>query len=224
MKKTASGLSPLIRMDRNAPKPLYLQVYDAFRAAIVSRGLRAGERIPSTRALSLELGISRIPVLNAYAQLLAEGYFMTRVGAGTFVSSSFPCLQAPPEEDRTGSARKRLMPRPVARCALQLPRYERPPWVGGGRFQRQSSGDRGISVSRVVEDSLAVWEKSTVERIAIWRSDGPAGVARSDWWLSESGAFGTMRMAADYDCQWLAAGLTIIICCHSHRTERAALR
>ena len=152
MKKTASGLSPLIRMDRNAPKPLYLQVYDAFRAAIVSRGLRAGERIPSTRALSLELGISRIPVLNAYAQLLAEGYFMTRVGAGTFVSSSFPCLQAPPEEDRTGSARKRLMPRPVARRALQLPRYERPPWVGG-------RGAFSVSQLAIEAFPFRVWSK-----------------------------------------------------------------
>src|SRR5208283_2008542 len=88
MKKAASGVSPLIYVDRKGGKPLYSQVYEAFRAAIVDRKLRAGERIPSTRALASELGISRIPVLNAYAQLLAEGYFKSRTGSGTFVSSA----------------------------------------------------------------------------------------------------------------------------------------
>jgi GntR family transcriptional regulator / MocR family aminotransferase len=65
MKRTASGFSPLIRVDRKAGKPLYLQVYDALWSAIVSHGLRVGERIPPTQALAMELGISRIPVLNA---------------------------------------------------------------------------------------------------------------------------------------------------------------
>src|SRR5712691_11360557 len=63
MKKAASGFSPLIYVDRKAGKPLYSQVYDAFRAAIVGGNLRAGQRIPSTRALSSELRISRIRYL-----------------------------------------------------------------------------------------------------------------------------------------------------------------
>jgi GntR family transcriptional regulator / MocR family aminotransferase len=130
MKKTAGGFSPLIRVDRSAGKPLYEQVYDAFRAAIVARNLRPGERIPSTRALASELRLSRIPVLNAYSQLLAEGYFESRVGAGTFVTSSLPD-QVTPSEDNRGSARLRPMPRPVARRSLLIPRYERPAWVRG---------------------------------------------------------------------------------------------
>ncbi len=81
MKKTASGFSPLICLDRKAGKPLYSQIYDEFRSAIVSRNVRAGERVPSSRFLASELGISRIPVLSAYEQLLAEGYFRSRVGA-----------------------------------------------------------------------------------------------------------------------------------------------
>src|SRR5207249_8435393 len=40
--------------------------------------------------LAVELRISRIPVLGAYSQLLAEGYFEARSGSGTFVSSSLP--------------------------------------------------------------------------------------------------------------------------------------
>ena len=90
MKKVASGFSPIVVLDRRNSKPLHKQLYEAFCAAIVGRHLRAGQRVPSSRSLAVELKISRIPVLTAYSQLLAEGYFETRSGSGTFVSSSFP--------------------------------------------------------------------------------------------------------------------------------------
>src|SRR5215813_4503275 len=90
MKKTPSGIVPIIRIDRRAAEPLHRQIYSAFRNAIVERTLRPNDRVPSTRTLALELGISRMPVLNAYAQLLAEGYFESRVGSGTVVSRSLP--------------------------------------------------------------------------------------------------------------------------------------
>jgi GntR family transcriptional regulator/MocR family aminotransferase len=90
MKRVSSGLCPIISIDRKDSKPLYRQVYDAYRVAIVGGNLRAGQRVPSTRLLAVELGISRIPILNAYAQLLAEGYFESRVGAGTVISRSLP--------------------------------------------------------------------------------------------------------------------------------------
>jgi GntR family transcriptional regulator/MocR family aminotransferase len=90
MKKTLGRFSPVIAVDRKAALPLHRQIYDAYRAAIVGRNLQPGQQIPSTRALAAELGVSRIPVLTAYAQLLAEGYFESRVGAGTFVSGSLP--------------------------------------------------------------------------------------------------------------------------------------
>lgn len=90
MKRAPSGISPLIAISKSAPKSLYQQVYDAYRKGIVDGSLRAGQRVPSTRALAMELGISRIPVLNAYGQLLAEGYFESRVGSGTIVSRALP--------------------------------------------------------------------------------------------------------------------------------------
>src|SRR5512147_1136891 len=88
--KTAAGIHPAIAVDRRSERPLYRQIYDGYREAIVDRRLRSGQRIPSTRTLAAELRISRIPVLNAFEQLLAEGYFESRVGAGTFVASSLP--------------------------------------------------------------------------------------------------------------------------------------
>jgi GntR family transcriptional regulator/MocR family aminotransferase len=100
MKKSAGGLSPLLRVDRGSSRPLHAQIYAGFRTAILDRSLRAGERIPSTRTLARELGVSRIPALNAYSQLLAEGYFESRTGAGTFVSSSLPGFVEESETDR----------------------------------------------------------------------------------------------------------------------------
>src|SRR6266700_7896970 len=90
--KTELRVVPLISVDRRARKPLHQQIYDSFRHRIIQRELRAGELVPSSRRLARELHVSRLPVLNAYAQLLAEGYFESRVGAGTFIATS---LQAP---------------------------------------------------------------------------------------------------------------------------------
>jgi GntR family transcriptional regulator/MocR family aminotransferase len=69
---------------------LYRQVYDRFRKAILDGLLRPGQRVPSTRALAIELGVSRLPVLTAYEQLLHEGYLEGRVGSGTYVCAAAP--------------------------------------------------------------------------------------------------------------------------------------
>ncbi|HEV8411064.1 MAG TPA: PLP-dependent aminotransferase family protein, partial [Gemmatimonadaceae bacterium] len=52
--------------------------------------LRPGQRVPSTRVLAIELGMSRLPVLTAYEQLLHEGYLEGRVGSGTYVCAAAP--------------------------------------------------------------------------------------------------------------------------------------
>ena len=126
----------MIAVDRKAPTALHRQIYDAYRTAIVEGGLRPGQRIPSTRVLASELGVSRFPVLNAYAQLLAEGYFESRVGAGTVVSSSLPDQfpSSAPTDARLTATRSGL--RPVAsRCSI-LPRLGSFPWLlGWGAFR-----------------------------------------------------------------------------------------
>lgn len=111
MKKAGAGISPIISIDRKAHKAIYQQIYDAYRSAIVGRTLRAGQRVPSTRMLASELGISRLPILNAYAQLLAEGYIESRVGAGTVISKSLPDQIASSEPRRTQTS-VRLHPGP----------------------------------------------------------------------------------------------------------------
>jgi GntR family transcriptional regulator/MocR family aminotransferase len=69
---------------------LHRQAYRALRAAILERRLAAGARLPATRALARELGVSRNTVLAAYEQLVAEGYASARVGSGTTVCETLP--------------------------------------------------------------------------------------------------------------------------------------
>ena len=83
-----SGLSPglLVRLDRSARPPLRAQLEASLREAIRDGRLRAGERLPSTRELAHELGVSRGMVQDCYGQLLAEGYLTSRTGSATRVA------------------------------------------------------------------------------------------------------------------------------------------
>jgi GntR family transcriptional regulator / MocR family aminotransferase len=77
-------------LDRSTRVPIFRQIYDGLRRAILDGRLRPGQRIPSTRCLATDLGVSRLPVLSAYEQLLHEGYLVGRTGSGTFVNTSVP--------------------------------------------------------------------------------------------------------------------------------------
>jgi len=68
-----SAFIPPITLNRRG-RPLYRQLYDWFRAAIIEGKIRPGQRLPSTRSMAAELRISRISILNAYEQLQSEGY------------------------------------------------------------------------------------------------------------------------------------------------------
>jgi GntR family transcriptional regulator/MocR family aminotransferase len=83
-----SGLSPelLVRLDRSASQPLRAQLETSLREAIRGGRLRAGERLPSSRELARELGVSRGMVQDCYGQLLAEGYLTSRTGSATRVA------------------------------------------------------------------------------------------------------------------------------------------
>jgi len=76
---------PPLPLDRSSTVPLAVQLADALRAVTAQGSLRAGDRLPSTRQLATELGVSRTVTAAAYDQLLAEGWVAGRHGAGTFV-------------------------------------------------------------------------------------------------------------------------------------------
>src|ERR1700758_52928 len=97
-----TSVSPVISIDREEAKPLHQQVYDGYREAILRGDLQPGQKIPSSRELATEIGVSRFPVLHAYAQLLAEGYFESHVGSGTFIAATLPeqMLSSEPRADQ----------------------------------------------------------------------------------------------------------------------------
>src|ERR1700721_2155521 len=96
MSHSAAPTSPMLRVDRRLPIPLHKQVYDGYRTASLQRDLRPGQEIPSSRACATELRISRFPVLHAYAQLIAAGYFEGRVGSESLSRTNFPNNSLPP--------------------------------------------------------------------------------------------------------------------------------
>jgi GntR family transcriptional regulator / MocR family aminotransferase len=85
---TSSGPELLLELDRGARRPLRAQLEDGLREAVRSGRLAAHVRLPATRGLASDLGVSRRLVVDAYGQLLAEGYLVARRGAGTFVADA----------------------------------------------------------------------------------------------------------------------------------------
>ncbi len=76
---------PPILLDRTSVQPMYLQFCHALERAIQDGSLRAGSRLPSTRAAAKLFGISRTTVLTAYEMLVAEDLIESDIGSGTRV-------------------------------------------------------------------------------------------------------------------------------------------
>jgi GntR family transcriptional regulator / MocR family aminotransferase len=175
MKKTLAGISPLIVVDRKAPSPLHKQIYEGYRARIIAGDLRAGQVVPSTREFASELRVSRIPVLNAYAQLLAEGYFESRVGAGTFVSTSLPDRLISCDGGASPQVASRSGRRPIAARAAALPQYERPPWMHGRGAFNVSQPALDAFPFRVWSNLIARYGRSL--QVSGLQYGGPMGLA-----------------------------------------------
>jgi GntR family transcriptional regulator/MocR family aminotransferase len=77
-----------ISLNKQAPVPLYQQLYSEMRLRILRGDIRPGTRLLPTRQLAHALGVARVTVTEAYAQLEAEGFVVSRPGAGTFVADS----------------------------------------------------------------------------------------------------------------------------------------
>src|SRR3954453_17917962 len=89
-KQAAAVLSPLLVLSAGTDVPLHRQLYAGVRALVLDGRLAPGTQLPSTRRLAGELGISRMTIVQAFEQLMAEGYLTGKVGAGTFVARSLP--------------------------------------------------------------------------------------------------------------------------------------
>src|ERR1700733_27697 len=152
MKRVPTSFFPPIPLEPAKKSPMYRQLYDWFRDAIVSGQLRPGQRVPSTRALAEELKISRLPVLSAFEQLHAEGYLQTLVGSGTIVSKSVPDeATSPTTSDRKIPARQKS-PRKISRLADAALSIQPQQWL-------RSLGPFRSSLPALHHFPIRVWSK-----------------------------------------------------------------
>jgi GntR family transcriptional regulator/MocR family aminotransferase len=107
---TNFGRELLVELDRSARRSLRAQLEDGLRAATRSGRLRAGGRLPATRVLAADLHVSRRLVVDAYAQLVAEGYLLARPGAGTYVAEAASAASVPTAERPVSPLRFNFFP------------------------------------------------------------------------------------------------------------------
>jgi GntR family transcriptional regulator/MocR family aminotransferase len=158
------ALIPFIALDSMAG-PLYRQIYDGYRSAILEGRLRPGQRVPSTRALARELGISRLPVLTAFEQLLHEGYLEGRAGSGTYVAASILDKANLDKADGSGTAtRTTRRPQQGTRPPVRNPRQAR---SGPDADAPVNAPDRqaGLGAFRVSQPALDHFPSKTWARL-----------------------------------------------------------
>ena len=118
-----------IMIDRSSQRSVTAQLCDQIRRKVESGDIPRGTRLPSTRQLAKELGIARNVAIEAYEQLIAEGYLVGRVGSGTFVAEGIapsagpqplvPSRPAPPAMEPDGTAS--FVSRPACRIWSAFP-------------------------------------------------------------------------------------------------------
>ncbi len=113
VKRAAGALLHAIEIDQDSPRTLSAQITMSIRDIVLEGGLRAGDRLPSTRTLARDLGVSRTTVVEAFEKLVAEGLLVSTTGAGTFVSEA---LQGKAEPLAAVNGQSRPAPRANARA------------------------------------------------------------------------------------------------------------
>ncbi len=121
VKRAGGSLLLSIRIDRSSHQPVSTQLCVALREMILEGGFRAGERLPASRTLARELGLSRTTIIEVFDRLVAEGLVESHTGSGTFVSKVLNASRPkPPQPDvasvlRIAPKLSRLMAQAVGR-------------------------------------------------------------------------------------------------------------
>jgi GntR family transcriptional regulator / MocR family aminotransferase len=154
----------MIRLDRGASEPLHQQLYRQIRDELISGTFNNNcSRLPSSRALATDLGISRFTVNLAFSRLHAEGYLESRIGSGTFVEDSLP--------ENFLSARKPKEEPQVERAARLSDRVRNLPDKRAGKeFDYGIAGRPGVSfvpaVAALDEFPQEIWERLRAQVLA----------------------------------------------------------
>lgn len=125
-----------IGIDRDDREPIQAQIARQLRQLVLSGRLKPQTRLPSTRALSEELNVARATVVEAYEQLLSEGYLETRSGSGTRVAAELPetLLTSAPRETKREPARAGTKREPARPFRSGLVDWENFPHDDWGRL------------------------------------------------------------------------------------------
>ena len=124
--ETSQPIELLLSVRRDGGRTLGSQIEDRLRAAIRDGALRPGDRVPSTRDLARQIGVSRRVVVDAYAQLSAEGYLTLRQGARPRVSAAAAGARPAPAAPTRPLPRARFDFRP---CTPDVSTFPRAAWL-----------------------------------------------------------------------------------------------
>ena len=134
----AGGLDVLLAVDRHTGRPLAGQLRGQIRDAVRTGRLAAGTTLPPSRTLARDLRISRGVVVEAYSQLVAEGFLVAVRGSGTAVAAS-AAVPARPEPARSGPVSPPLLD--LRPGAPDLATFPRSAWAAAVRYSLQRVPD-----------------------------------------------------------------------------------
>ena len=171
-------LAEIHRSEATTGLPLHRRLYEVMRRAILEGKLSAGDRLPSSRDLAQDLGLSRNTVVAALSQLTVEGYLISHVGSGTYVHDQVPLARSAPKPLRGSHASSRLSTRGQALAhAYSATELEIQPFTPG--------------TADFSAFPVALWQRLQNKH---WRQAGPSMLDYND-----SGGYGPLRRAvADY--------------------------
>ncbi|MGO9650530.1 MAG: PLP-dependent aminotransferase family protein [Terriglobales bacterium] len=149
--------------------PLYRWLYEELRTGILAGQLRPGMRLPATRDLAVQYGLSRPTVVTAFEQLRSEGYVEGRVGSGTYVSQTLPdeLLQAPRAGAGVRALRRRIVLSAYARRLQKSPREVSRDVLRGRRLADGKSATRAFRAGQPALDAFPadLWAQVATRRL-----------------------------------------------------------
>jgi GntR family transcriptional regulator/MocR family aminotransferase len=144
LSETSQPVEILLAVRRGGGRTLSAQIEDQLRAAIRAGALRDGTHVPSTRDLARQVGVSRRVVVDAYAQLAAEGYLNLRQGARPRVSGNAAVAEVGPGKVAPAAPRVRFEFRP---SRPDLSAFPRASWLRSLRSALASMTDAELGYS-----------------------------------------------------------------------------
>lgn len=139
------------------------RLYGTLQQAILTGVLHSGARVPSTRTIARDLGVSRKAVTRAFERLAAEGYVETRVGSGTFVSESQP--DAGLTQARRGRRVANAIPAPARLSQYARRALAQSPWPPpGARWPGPLACDFHYGTPALFEFPHATWARLIAAR------------------------------------------------------------